>query len=43
MIEFTISLDVEVYANNAEDAIAQISQILADKGIKFWVGDINEQ
>ena len=43
MIEFTVNVDVEVFANNQEEAIAQISQILADKGIKFWIGDVNEQ
>ena len=43
MIDYTVSLDVQIYANNAEDAIAQISQVLADKGIKFWIGDVNEQ
>ena len=39
---YTINVDIEIDGNNEEQAIANISQILADARLKFWIGDINE-
>jgi hypothetical protein len=41
--EYTISLDVAVFAENKEKAIQLIGQQLADGNFQYWLGNIVEE
>jgi hypothetical protein len=40
--EFTIGVDVAVFANTKEEAIKILGQQLADGNFQYWLGDVSE-
>ena len=41
--EFTITLDVQVFAKNEEKALEQVDYALGEQDLKYWTGDITQE
>ena len=42
MKEYTVNLDVQVFAKNIEKAIAKLSQVIGDNKFRYWIGEVKE-
>lgn len=43
MKEYTINLDVQVFAKNEEQAIRKVSTAIHNHKLQYWIGDIREE
>ena len=41
--EFTLNIDVAVYAENESKAIQKVGRQLYKGGFKYWTGDVTEE
>lgn len=43
MKEYTVNVDIQIFAQDEEDLINQVSKIMTDNNVRYWLGNITEE